>query len=464
MHRTLPTIVLAAFAAALTPSLVLAQIAPGNLVVVRVGDGVNPLSSAAQPVFLDEYTPTGALIQSVALPTAPSGANLPLCNSGSATSEGHLNLSADGRYLVHAGYGTAPGTASVAGTSSATTPRVVARVALDGTVDTSTSIGNAISGNNVRSATSSDGSEFWVAGANGGLQHLTLGATSSTALHTTLPLNLRTVAIWNGQLYVTSASGAFQGVSAVGTGVPNTPGQTITLLPGFPTASGPSNYDFFFADAQTLYVADDRTTGGNGGIQKWVESGGTWLLAYTLNPGLAVGCRGLTGTVTAGIATLYATTSGPISANDIVTVTDVGAGSPFTTVVTGAVNTVFRGVRLIPAGGALVRIPHGCGVQTITSAGTGALGSAVTTTTAGATGVPFLGVGLVLVPVPLCATCTLGHEWAVALFGTSIVFNIPNDPAFSGLQVGFQGADLFGTGACAAPPVATTDTIVLTIQ
>ena len=69
-----------------------ADFTPGNLVVLRVGDGSSTLSNASTAIFLDEYTTDGTLVQSVDIPT--SGENL-LTNSGSATSEGQLTLSPD---------------------------------------------------------------------------------------------------------------------------------------------------------------------------------------------------------------------------------------------------------------------------------------------------------------------------------------------------------------------------------
>src|SRR4051812_27647950 len=63
---------------------------PGDLVIYRVGDGVNGLVSSGSPVTLDEYTPTGTLVQSVPLPTSASGVNSALFASGTATSEGLL--------------------------------------------------------------------------------------------------------------------------------------------------------------------------------------------------------------------------------------------------------------------------------------------------------------------------------------------------------------------------------------
>ena len=47
------------------------------------------------------------------LPTSISGSDRRVVQSGSATSEGHLTLSEDGRYLTCVGYDTTVGTASV---------------------------------------------------------------------------------------------------------------------------------------------------------------------------------------------------------------------------------------------------------------------------------------------------------------------------------------------------------------
>jgi hypothetical protein len=326
---------------------------PGNIVVVRVGDGSAPLSSASTAVFLDEYTPGGTLVQTIPLPTAASGSNSPFTNSGTATSECYLNLSIDGQYLVQGGYGVAPGTASIASTSSSTAPRVIARIGMNGTIDTSTLLNGdtSYSGSNIRSATSNDGHEFWTAGtasssADGGVRYVaSLGANTSTQLSSTVT-NTRVIGAFAGQLYVSTASGSFKGVNTVGSGLPTSAGQTITLLPGFP-APTPSEYDFFFADASTLYVADD---GSSGGIEKWTLSGGTWTRQYVLSPGPSTGCRGLTGSVAGGVATLYATTT-QTSANQIVVVADTGASSTFNPVATAGTNVAFRGIRLVGATG-----------------------------------------------------------------------------------------------------------------
>lgn len=345
-----------------------APFTPGNVVVVRMGTGTGALSTAATAVFLDEYSLSGALSQSIAMPTAASGANAPFANSGTSTSEGDLNLSTNGQFLTLAGYGAIPGVSGIVATTSANTPRVVARVSLAGVVDTSTKLGDAYNANNIRGAVSVDGSAFWTTGTattTGGVRYSILGGTTSTQLNAALS-NTRWAGIYNGQLYCSSASGVFQGVSMVGTGLPTTSGQTVTLLPGFPTATGPQSYDFRFADGgNTLYVGDDRTVATGGGVQKWTFNGGTWSLAYTLNAGLGtIGARGVDIVATLrGINTLVATTS---NGGGLFTVIDTGAASSFTSVATATTNTVFRGVRVLPA---LVAVPCPVPEFTVSPAG-----------------------------------------------------------------------------------------------
>jgi len=54
----------------------------GNIIVYRVGDGSGSLVLSGNPVFLDEYTPSGTLVQSIALPTSVNGSNQPLIAQG----------------------------------------------------------------------------------------------------------------------------------------------------------------------------------------------------------------------------------------------------------------------------------------------------------------------------------------------------------------------------------------------
>ena len=59
-----------------------AGINPSDVVVVRVGDGGAALSGNTAPVFLDEYTQSGAFVQSIPMPTSQVGGSLALTMGG----------------------------------------------------------------------------------------------------------------------------------------------------------------------------------------------------------------------------------------------------------------------------------------------------------------------------------------------------------------------------------------------
>ena len=338
----------------------------GNIVVVRVGDGTAALTSAATATFLLEYTPAGVLVQTIALPTAATGANSILTNTGSSTSDAVLTRSANGAYLVLTGYDAAVGTATLTGTASTTNNRIIGRVAADGTVDTSTRISDAFSGTsattaNIRSAATVDGKAFYAVGSNTGVRYVPFGNSgmaATTAISTATPINNRAVNIFGGNLYVSSASGTSFGVSQVGTGLPTTASQTIAMLPGFPTAPGPSSYAFYFADLSTtvpgvdvLYVADDRAT-AEGGIQKWSLVGSTWTLNGTITGTPAPALRGLDGRTIGTAVSLVASGGGGVylvSDNAGYNAAPSTATLPAPLVATPASNAAFRGVAFAPA-------------------------------------------------------------------------------------------------------------------
>ncbi len=321
----------------------------GNLVVYRVGDGSAALTPGGTAIFLDEYTPSGTLVQTITLPTSALGAQRQITASGTATSEGLITRSADGQYLVFAGYDAPLGTANITSSGSATFNRVIARVAANGSVDTSTALADASSGSNPRAVVSTDGNAMWITGGAGGIRATTLGATTSTQVSASVT-NLRAAHIFGGQLYASSGSGTFR-VTTVGAGLPVSTVTTITNLPSFPTTGSP--YQFFFADldagvpgVDTLYVADDT---GAANIQKYSLVAGNW----TANGSVALSSsRGLTATVSGSTVTLYITQGNSIKKhidssgyNAAIT-----AGTPvdLATAVTAGTNKAFRGIALAP--------------------------------------------------------------------------------------------------------------------
>jgi hypothetical protein len=340
-----------------------AAFTPGNLVVYRVGDGSANEVNTGNPVFLDEFTTDGTLVQSIALPTAANGAQKPLVASGVGTSEGFLTRSTDGRCLLVPGYGTTTGGSSLSGTTAASVPRVIGRVDGSGNIDTSTALTDWISGNAPRSAASTDGTVFWGGGGVGLNYASALGNTTSTALTTA---NTRQVAIFNGQLYV-SASGAapsIHGIGSVGTGTPTATGQTFTLLPGFTdnvTLKSPNSFFFCHLNGagtavDTLYVCDDTTTGAPGGINKFSLVGGSWVSNGSAGMP-ADAYAGLCATVSGTTVTLYATrkfSNGSAGGGELVQAVDTSGydasiGSPtITLLASSGSKKAFRGVTLAP--------------------------------------------------------------------------------------------------------------------
>lgn len=345
------TIAATIFVVAIVLSTVLnvvgAPFTSGNIVVYRVGTGGAALTNAATAVFIDEYTPAGALVQSITMPVVFDGANRILTASGTATSEGFLSRTSTGNYIVLSGYDAAPGTGSITGSNSSAIARVIGRIDVNGLYDTTTAMTEAATPGNPRGATSTNGMDMWFSTSGTGVRYIAFGSNTTTQLSTS-PTNTRVPLVYFGQMVLSSASGLFQGLSTIGLGAPVTSGQTTTILPGFPTATGPSPYQYAFLNGATVYVADDRAIASGGGLQKWTLSGGTWTLASTYTGGLTAGLRGLTLTLNGlGQAVLFASTAD--AATKLVTLTEDGSLVPsFTTIATAPTNTAFRGIAMTP--------------------------------------------------------------------------------------------------------------------
>ena len=347
-------------------SLNAAPFTADNIVVCRVGDGAAALTSAATPVFLDEFTPAGALVQSIAMPTTVNGANQISTAAGTATNECAITRSANGNYLLITGYNAAAGTAAVATSTSAAVPRVIGRVDVNGVIDTTTTT-TSFSGSGIRSATSDNGTNLWAVGSGTGVIYTTLGGSGAPIIVSNTATNLRVINNFGGQLYIASGAGALRS-AAVGTGLPTTTGQTITSLPGMPTATNTFN-GFFFADlnagvagVDTLYIASDAgaltpATELSGGILKFSLVGGTWtyngtFAAATGPPAITqTGFFGLAGSISGSNVTLFST-----KATQLLSVVDsTGYNSaptaPIAQLATNTTNTAFRSVALVPSGG-----------------------------------------------------------------------------------------------------------------
>jgi len=256
-----------------------AQFSPGNIVVLRVGDGTT-LSNAATQVFLDEYTPSGGFVSSTPIPIITVGSNKRLTQSGSSTAEGFLSLSELGNYLTFAGYDQASGVSNV---ENSTVDGVIAKVDKNKVVNTTNTFlrtgGNAYSNNNFRAVTSKTGQEFWLSGNGGGVYYYQEGVGMVGQMSTSV-INTRATRIFNERLFISSNSGSFR-ICQVGSGVaPVGAPNTISNLPGM-SASATDPMEFILLDADPAVVGYDllyyTSIGSGPGIYKYSFDGTNWM-------------------------------------------------------------------------------------------------------------------------------------------------------------------------------------------
>lgn len=342
---------------------------PGNLVIYRVGKGDSTLKNFATPIYLDERSPlTGALVQSILLPqndAAIAGtSNKVITASGTAGSEGLISRSADGKYLIVTGYNASTDTSKVPlnGTTSTLVRRVVGSINATGVVNTTTALSNVANKNNIRSATSADGSSFWIASAVGGVTYATLGADTALTTIASAPANVRAIGIVGNQLVATSSSSAAGrrvNIGVIGNGLP-TKRANFVQLKGVDTTNGATPiastnfYQFVVVDLAgsiVLYIADNGADSlPKRGIQKYSlnPTDSSWIYNGQIK---ATGIVGLTGgVVTGNTVALFGT-----SATKLYRVIDPtgynaapGIGDTAVVLASAPRNTAFRGITFAP--------------------------------------------------------------------------------------------------------------------
>ena len=349
----------------------------GNLLVQRIGDGTSVLSGAAASVAVQEFASTGgSAVQTIGFPTTGSSQ---VTDSGTSTSHGYLNVF--NGYVGMSGYNSAAGTASIASQNT----KVGTVLGGDGNVASRTlfptggataSPPSPFSGSSFRSMIATGANTFYATGTASGAPN-TGGAwfydgssfTQVSSTTGTTVTNMRNVEIYGGQLYVSSASGSFLGISAVGSGLPTVAGSAVNLVIDMGTGASPFGFVMFDTNGDAVldlaYVADDRT-GAGGGLQKWILGASGWSQSWQLRVSgtgelsatSGGGLRGLTGTWDAvNGAQLFATTA-ESSNNRLISIVDAGGSTPTsaTNLASAGANYVFRGVDIyapIPAPGAI---------------------------------------------------------------------------------------------------------------
>jgi hypothetical protein len=264
-------------------------------------------------------------LNDLAIPSTGSSA---LVNSGKASSEGQLSLSADGQYLVFGGYNVAAGTPTVASSLSSADPRGIATVDANGNYTLAATTASFYSGNNMRGGTSDGNGNFWGAGAASGTVYMGTGTPAQIS-----SVNSLIVQDIGGNLFYSTAKGTTGIYEISGTPTSGTATPTLVLANAAPS-------DFAFNASMTIaYVANT-----SGGIQRYDFGGGGWTLSYTLDSG--TGMNGLAVNFSGTDPLIYATTE---SGKKLIEITDTGSGSIANTLATVDGSTkAFLGLEFTP--------------------------------------------------------------------------------------------------------------------
>jgi hypothetical protein len=384
-------------------------LAATNLLVARVGDGVQTLSgTAGNTLYFDQYTTNGTYLNSSQAPD--EGIGQPYGTGGNFSSsmplgspalivagagndgdyEAMLTLSgADQEYLGFAGYCLPyPATGGPVNDAAGNWRGLATMNAFGYYTLAYTNSGLYNAGSEfIRGMVTLDGLNFWCVGSAGsGTVKFVNSTNASYADGSGIPASTglsaaggQTIQIVNGPLpgfsslsnLVVSEIGQTNNnglYAASGTPEPGYAG-AIAFSPLLYTGSSGSDYaqpqDFAFSpDNKTLYVADARaftsdTDNTSGGIQRWdANTNNSFTYNYTLPPltGATNGAQGLTVDFSAARtwgsnvfgAKIYATTYGA-SGNSLISIVDNGSSSASTVLASAGPNQAFRGLRFGPA-------------------------------------------------------------------------------------------------------------------
>ncbi len=324
-----------------------AQFTPDRLVVLQAGDGSLPLSSNGNAIVFKEFSTSGVPGFSLTVPSTGTNA---LITRGSAISEGHLSLSEDASCLVFGAYQKSLPNASPLNTPAASTlNRGIGLIFANGTFQVGAIGASPFANGDIRGATGTSSANLWASSSSAGASYY--GPSNPQSNVQNSKTNLRSIHIFNHQLYISSHSAAGTpsviGIYAVGNGTPFASSQNVSLV--FATGNNSQPCQFYFNAANTIcYVADSRNS-AQGGIQKWVNTNNTWTLAYTLATGTsAIGAQGIVADFSGSNPKVYATTTEG-SNNRLVAIHDLGPTSTATTLVNvSSNNTIFRGLAFSP--------------------------------------------------------------------------------------------------------------------
>jgi len=321
------------------PLVEAAAVSAGNLVIYRVGTGAAALGTTATAVFLDEYTPTGALVQSIPVPTTGATA---MTAVGNATTEGTMSVSGDGSRLVFGGYRKDAGATNPSSDTASVTNRVVGLLGLDGSVDTSTAITDSTG--SLRSATAASATSSIYLGTSAGVRYVAGpgAAVTSTVIDTR---NSRQVVQSGGILFAGNGSTTITAkVQSYGAG----PTAATVATPVITLATTDVINSFWFADLSATVAGDDTMYAANqatGSVMKFTSDGSAWTASGSFTASAVANVTGILGE---GGVDLYVTNAGTLfKFSDTTGFGGVISGAA-TSIATAASSTAFRGLAAFP--------------------------------------------------------------------------------------------------------------------
>jgi hypothetical protein len=323
---------------------------PTNIAVIRVGDGAQALSTQGNSIFLDQWAPDGTYLTTMNLPdSGPTslvalGPTVLALSGGSSTVTGNsLSRSANGRFLVLGAYNTNLSYGADLQTVSPTiVPRGIALIDDQARYTLAISSTNSFSGNYYRGATADGTNNYWGYSRNWSTYYFGFD-TNGVVIDPTWN-NLRDMLIFGDRLYGVTAVPAHQGVMRFA-GLPEAPEAVEYLIN---TGSSFSSDLDVSPDGNLIYIAESVAAASGGGVARWQFDGSTWTRVYTLTDNLPGGAYYLGVDFSGPNPVIYAVTTEGDN-NQIVKITDTGAGSTGTVLGYAGANQNFRGLRLGPA-------------------------------------------------------------------------------------------------------------------
>ena len=311
-----------------------------NLLVFRAASATSS-NTTGSLVELNKTSASQTAVQTVDL---DSSGPLSLRFSGSSTSSAYLSRSNDGASLLLTGHASTTST----GNANTLLTRGVGMLGSDGTFSIATTYTGA-SGNQTRSATTVDGSVFFITDSG--------GLFTNSALLPDPVGNFRAAKSFGGTVYVGGTNTSLAPVVTIASAT----GAAATSLAGLPLASGGDADFFLISSGETGAVYDVlyflRTTSATvGAIHKYSLVDGTWVSngSYTT----AFGGFGLAAEDNGTGALLYMTTgNGATAANSVRRVADTAGynqtisvtTADIVTLYTAPAGTTLKGIALAPA-------------------------------------------------------------------------------------------------------------------